>query len=107
MICHDRRLILHEGRSLRLPRAQFNVCAYLAQRPGFVRSRDNIMVAIWPDGRVVTDRTIDGHVKLARRAMNETFGRHWIMTAPGVGYYWEPLTRREMGFALVTKRLEA
>ncbi|KAK0350021.1 hypothetical protein LTR94_030715, partial [Friedmanniomyces endolithicus] len=39
----------------------------LAQRPGFVKSRDNLMDAAYDDQVYVDDRTIDSHVKRMRK----------------------------------------
>ena len=59
----------------------------LAQRPGFVKSRDNLMDAAYDDQVYVDDRTIDSHVKRMRkkfRVVDPEFDA--IETLYGVGY---------------------
>ena len=59
----------------------------LAQRPGFVKSRDQLMDVAYDDQVYVDDRTIDSHVKRMRkkfRAVDNEFDA--IETLYGVGY---------------------
>jgi two-component system, OmpR family, response regulator ChvI len=59
----------------------------LAQRPGFVKSRDNLMDAAYDDQVYVDDRTIDSHIKRLRKkfkVVDEQFDS--IQTLYGVGY---------------------
>jgi two-component system, OmpR family, response regulator BaeR len=46
---------------------EFRLLKTLATRPGRVFSRDVLMDRLYPDGRIVEDRTIDSHVKKIRR----------------------------------------
>jgi len=50
---------LWEGRPVRLTVTEFLLLQSLAQRPGFVKSRDNLMDAAYEDQVYVDDRTID------------------------------------------------
>ena len=59
----------------------------LAQRPGFVKSRDSLMDAAYDDQVYVDDRTIDSHIKRLRKkfkAVADDFDA--IETLYGVGY---------------------
>lgn len=77
------RTITIDGRVVRPQRMSFDLCAYLAAHPGAVRSRIQIMDAIGAE-YATNDRCVDTHVKRARKA-----GVTQIMTAHGVGYYWQ------------------
>jgi two-component system response regulator ChvI len=59
----------------------------LANRPGYVKSRDQLMDAAYDDQIYVDDRTIDSHIKRLRkkfRAVDKDFDS--IETLYGVGY---------------------
>ena len=78
---------LWEGRPVRLTVTEFLLLQSLAQRPGFVKSRDNLMDAAYDDQVYVDDRTIDSHIKRMRkkfRQVDPTFDA--IETLYGVGY---------------------
>lgn len=76
-----------EGRPVKLTVTEFLLLQALAQRPGFVKSRDNLMDAAYDDQVYVDDRTIDSHVKRMRkkfRMVDPEFDA--IETLYGVGY---------------------
>jgi two-component system response regulator ChvI len=76
-----------EGRPVKLTVTEFLLLQALAQRPGFVKSRDNLMDAAYDDQVYVDDRTIDSHIKRMRkkfRQVDNTFDA--IETLYGVGY---------------------
>jgi len=59
----------------------------LAARPGQIFSRDQLMNSIYSDYRIVSDRTIDTHVKNLRRKLEETSpGIDLIESVYGLGY---------------------
>ena len=76
-----------EGKPVRLTVTEFLILQCLAQRPGFVKSRDNLMDAAYDDQVYVDDRTIDSHIKRLRKkfkAADDNFDA--IETLYGVGY---------------------
>ena len=76
-----------EGRPVTLTVTEFLILHSLAQRPGFVKSRDNLMDAAYDDQVYVDDRTIDSHIKRIRkkfRQVDDEFNS--IETLYGVGY---------------------
>jgi len=78
---------LWDGRPVRLTVTEFLLLQSLAQRPGFVKSRDNLMDAAYDDQVYVDDRTIDSHIKRMRkkfRQVDKEFDA--IETLYGVGY---------------------
>lgn len=78
---------LWDGKPVRLTVTEFLLLQSLAQRPGFVKSRDNLMDAAYDDQVYVDDRTIDSHIKRMRRKfrqVDQTFDS--IETLYGVGY---------------------
>jgi two-component system response regulator ChvI len=76
-----------DGRPVRLTVTEFLILQCLALRPGFVKSRDNLMDAAYDDQVYVDDRTIDSHIKRLRKkfkAIDDDFDA--IETLYGVGY---------------------
>ncbi len=79
-----------DGKPVRLTVTEFLILQSLAQRPGFVKSRDNLMDAAYDDQVYVDDRTIDSHIKRLRKkfkAVAEDFDS--IETLYGVGYRYK------------------
>ncbi len=78
---------LWEGAPVRLTVTEFLLLQSLAQRPGFVKSRDNLMDAAYEDQVYVDDRTIDSHIKRMRKKFREVDPEFdAIETLYGVGY---------------------
>ena len=72
---------------MQLTVTEFLILLALAQRPGIVKSRDNLMDAAYDDQVYVDDRTIDSHIKRLRRKfkhVDDLFDS--IQTLYGVGY---------------------
>jgi two-component system response regulator ChvI len=66
---------------------EFLLLKSLAQRPGMVKTRDQLMDAAYGDSVYVDDRTIDSHIKRVRkkfRQVDEEFDQ--IETLYGLGY---------------------
>ena len=79
-----------EGKPVRLTVTEFLILQALAQRPGFVKSRDSLMDAAYDDQVYVDDRTIDSHIKRLRKkfkAVADDFDA--IETLYGVGYRYK------------------
>lgn len=82
-----RHRVKWEGRDVTLTVTEFLVLEALAQRPGFVKSRDQLMDTAYQDDVYVDDRTIDSHIKRLRRKFRQ-IDRSFkaIETLYGVGY---------------------
>ncbi|HUF55130.1 MAG TPA: response regulator transcription factor [Thermohalobaculum sp.] len=85
-----RHLSLWEGQPVTLTVTEFLILHALAQRPGFVKSRDSLMDAAYDDQVYVDDRTIDSHIKRIRKKFREV-DRDFnsIETLYGVGYRYQ------------------
>ena len=78
---------LWDERPVKLTVTEFLLLQSLAQRPGFVKSRDNLMDAAYDDQVYVDDRTIDSHIKRMRRKFRQVDPEFdAIETLYGVGY---------------------
>lgn len=75
------------GQRLDLTPVEFRLLAALASAPGRILSRANLLEQIYDDHRVVTDRTVDTHIKNLRRKMELLSpGTDMIHSVYGVGY---------------------
>ncbi len=86
----NRHACTWDGKNVRLTVTEFLILQALAQRPGYVKSRDQLMDAAYDDQVYVDDRTIDSHIKRLRkkfRAVDDDFDA--IETLYGVGYRYK------------------
>jgi len=86
----DRFQATLHGRDLDLTAIEFQLLHILAGNPGRIFSRSQLMNRIYTDQRVVSDRTIDSHVKKLRRKIAAAApDEEWIHSLYGVGYKLE------------------
>ncbi|AQS49544.1 MULTISPECIES: response regulator transcription factor [Thioclava] len=82
-----RHAVTWKGKDVTLTVTEFLLLQALAQRPGFVKSRDQLMDVAYDDQVYVDDRTIDSHIKRLRkkmRSVDDDFSA--IETLYGIGY---------------------
>ncbi|MFZ4121119.1 MAG: response regulator transcription factor [Caulobacterales bacterium] len=83
----NRHACAWKGDTVRLTVTEFLILQALAQRPGYVKSRDQLMDAAYDDQVYVDDRTIDSHIKRLRKKFRDVDGEFdAIETLYGVGY---------------------
>jgi two-component system, OmpR family, response regulator BaeR len=81
---------LFHGVMLDLTPVEFRLLKTLAGAPGRVFSRDRLLDNLYLDHRVVTDRTVDSHIKNLRRKLEQAApGQDPIRSIYGVGYKLE------------------
>ncbi len=82
-----RRVASLNGQTLTLTPVEFELLSYLTQHPGQVFSRDQLINVIYKDYRVVSDRTVDTHVKNLRQKLAMASPKEEIIESVyGVGY---------------------
>ena len=82
-----RHAVSWKGKDVSLTVTEFLLLQALAQRPGFVKSRDQLTNVAYDDQVYVDDRTIDSHIKRLRKKMrtaDDEFSA--IETLYGIGY---------------------
>ncbi len=80
----ERHIVRSKGEKVDLTITEFRLLHFLALRPGFVRTRDQIVSAIRGEGTVLSSRAIDVHVASLRRKLGDS--GDVIETVRGVGY---------------------
>jgi len=82
-----RHRVTWAGRPVSLTVTEFLILEALAQRPGVIKSRNQLMDAAYPDDVFVDDRTVDSHIKRLRRKFRSADGEFGaIETLYGAGY---------------------
>ncbi|MCM0081848.1 response regulator [Geomonas sp. Red32] len=86
----DRFLALLNGHDLELTAVEFKLLHFLYQNAGRIYSRTQLMDRIYSDQRIVSDRTIDSHIKKLRRKISAAApDQELIHSIYGVGYKYE------------------
>lgn len=94
----DNRVELHEnsqqvslsGKTIELTTIEFSLFRLLYNEQGRIFSRQYIMDNIYTDYRVVSDRTVDSHIKKLRKKLQEADPkREFIHSVYGAGYKYE------------------
>ena len=97
---HRDSLRVTAGRhGVELTAVEFALLETLHSAPGRIYSRDRLMERIYSDHRIVSDRTIDSHIKKLRRKLEDLVpDLDLIHSVYGVGYRYEE-REREAGFS--------
>ena len=85
VIDRESYLVYQNGAKVVLAKKEFELLYLLASKPGKVYTREVILKNIWEDSVVVTNRTIDVHI----RKLREKLGEMYVSTVKGVGYKFE------------------
>ena len=86
----DRHEVLVDGELVALTPKEFELLVYLAERPGWAYSREQILRDVWGYDFIGDGRTIDAHIKRLRQKLGTKRDRSWrISTVWGVGYKFE------------------
>jgi len=83
----DRKSVKVNGKEIRLSPREFGLLSLLAQHPGRVYSREEILAEAWPGDSYVLNRTVDVHVARVRRKLGEAGGH--ISNRQGYGYCFD------------------
>jgi two-component system alkaline phosphatase synthesis response regulator PhoP len=78
-------MVFQGGNKVVLAKKEFELLYLLASKPGKVYTREVILKNIWEDSVVVTNRTIDVHIRKLREKLGDTY----VTTVKGVGYKFE------------------
>ena len=78
------------GKDLGLTAIEFELLKVLAAHPGRIYTREQLMDLMYRDQRVVSDRTVDSHIKKIRKKVEAVLGeREIVHSVYGLGYKYE------------------
>ncbi|MCE8034059.1 MAG: response regulator [Halomonas sp.] len=82
---------LADGQDLGLTAVEYQLLKVMMQSPGRIFTRDQLMDRMYRDHRIVSERTVDSHVKKLRRKISDVWPeREIIRSVYGVGYKYQP-----------------
>lgn len=83
----QRYIAKYNEQALELTAVEFQLLKPMSREPGRIFSREQLMQNMYSDNRVVSDRTIDSHIKKLRKKLNEISPeQELIQSVYGVGY---------------------
>ncbi|MEW6982156.1 response regulator [Colwelliaceae bacterium 6471] len=83
----ERYQVIYNGSALELTAVEFQLLKPLCKEPGRIYSREQLMQSMYSDNRIVSDRTIDSHIKKLRKKLIEISPeQELIQSVYGVGY---------------------
>lgn len=90
IISEDTAQMMFRDKSCSLTSVELMLLKTLAAQAGRIFSRNQLMNQIYPDNRIVSDRTIDSHVKKLRQKIQSLdIEREYIHSVYGIGYKYE------------------
>ncbi len=91
VLSHETASVAVDGHGVPLTKIELGLLEALMERPGHILGRAQLMRRIYSDHRVVSDRTIDSHVKKLRAKLREAGGgEEHVQSVYGIGYRFEP-----------------
>ena len=90
----ERLCASYKNLSVDLTSIEFALIELLKSRPGNIYSRNFILDNIYQDYRIVSDRTVDSHIRNLRKKMKQLNERHdFVESVYGAGYRYVPATK--------------
>jgi DNA-binding response OmpR family regulator len=90
---HEAVRALVDGVEVRLTAREFGLLAALAAHPGWVYSRDHLLLEVWGiDAGQIETRLVDQHVANVRRKLAAAGAEGLVETVRGIGYRLAPPT---------------
>jgi DNA-binding response OmpR family regulator len=79
--------VMIKGKKIDLTTTEFRILTILAERPGWVYTRDQLLDRLWGEDKIVLGRTIDVHITQLRKKLGE-LGK-LVKAIRGIGYKLE------------------
>lgn len=93
MLDESRSQVKFDDKQVALTSVEFALFQVLFQHPGQIFSRTQLMNRIYQDGRIVSDRTVDSHIKKLRQKLHQAWPNNEVIhSVYGIGYKFEILT---------------
>jgi len=78
-----------KGQQVELTAIEFRLLQVMSNQPGRIYSRDQLIDKLYDDRRIVSDRTIDSHIKKLRKKLGEYMEQEVIHSVYSVGYKFQ------------------
>ncbi len=92
MLDVSRSQVKFQDKQVALTSVEFALFQVLFQHPGQIFTRSQLMNRIYQDGRIVSDRTVDSHIKKLRQKLHQAWPNDEVIhSVYGIGYKFEIL----------------
>jgi two-component system response regulator BaeR len=96
LLDESRSQVQYQQKSVALTSVEFALFHVLFEHPGQIFSRSQLMSRIYHDGRVVSDRTVDSHIKKLRQKLHQAWPDDEVIhSVYGIGYKFEIMEEEE------------
>jgi two-component system response regulator BaeR len=82
----NRMIMAIDQQAIALTSVEFQMLSLLSSEPSRIFSRYQLMNTCYTDHRIVSDRTIDSHIKKLRKKIVVIGNENWIQSVYGVSY---------------------
>lgn len=83
----DKRMVTVDDTVVDLTKKEYELLLYLVQNKNIVLSREQILNEVWGYSYIGETNVVDVYIRYLRSKIDEAFGRKYIHTIRGVGYY--------------------
>jgi len=83
----DKRMVHIKSESIELTKKEYELLLYLVKNKNIVLTREQIFNKVWGYDYLGETNVVDVYIRYLRAKIDERFGRRYIFTARGVGYY--------------------
>ena len=83
----EKRMVMIGEKIVDLTKKEFELLAYLVQNKNIVLTREQILNEVWGYSYIGETNVVDVYIRYLRSKIDEAFGKKYILTIRGVGYY--------------------
>lgn len=83
----EKRMVTVGGKIVDLTKKEYELLAYLVQNKNIVLTREQILNEVWGYSYIGETNVVDVYIRYLRSKIDEAFGKKYILTIRGVGYY--------------------
>ena len=87
VIAIDKRMVHISGEAVELTKKEYELLLYLVKNKNIVLTREQIFNNVWGYDYLGETNVVDVYIRYLRAKIDEKFGKRYIFTARGVGYY--------------------
>ena len=83
----EKRMVTVDGKVVDLTKKEYELLTYLVQNKNIVLTREQILNEVWGYSYIGETNVVDVYIRYLRAKIDEAFGKKYILTIRGVGYY--------------------
>ena len=83
----EKRMVTVDGKVVDLTKKEYELQTYLVQNKNIVLTREQILNEVWGYSYIGETNVVDVYIRYLRAKIDEAFGKKYILTIRGVGYY--------------------